>query len=284
MVAAIVAKLMAKNVEHRYQSAIGLRHDLQICWEQWAANQEIERFDLGMHDLSDRFTIPERLYGRELAIETLLASFARVSDGATELLLVAGGAGIGKTIVVHEIHKPITRQHGYFIKGKFDQFDRNLPLSAFVSALRDLIGQLLGESDTELACWKIAILQALGENAGIIVEVIPELAQIIGSQPPVGELSSAAAHHRFNLLFQNFIRVFATAEHPLVIFLDDLQWVDPASLRPIQLLMDGASTGYLMIIGTYRDNEVLPADPLLLTIAEISKSRSCIAALIENQQ
>ncbi len=279
MVSRIVAKLMAKNVEDRYQSAIGLQHDFQICWEQWQTKRSIDRFELGTRDLSDRFTIPERLYGRERAIETLLAAFERVSNGASELLLVAGSSGIGKTIVVNEIHQPITRQHGYFIKGKFDRFDRHLPLSAVVSALRDLVGQLLGESDAELACWKVALLQVLGDNASVIIDVIPELAQIIGTQPPAAELSGTAAHHRFNLLFQNFIRVFATAAHPLVIFLDDLQWIDPASLGLIQLLIAAVPTSHLLIIGTYRDNEVAPADPLRLTLAEIAKSSAIVTTI-----
>ncbi len=272
MVSRIVAKLMAKNVEDRYQSALGLQYDLQICAEQWQAKRSIDRFELATGDLSDRFTIPERLYGRESAIATLLAAFDRASDGASELLLVAGSSGTGKTSAVNEIHKPITRQHGYFIQGKFDKFDRGLPLSAFVRALRDLVGQLLGESDIELASWKLAILQALGENAGIIVDAIPELAQIVGTPPPAAELSGAAAQHRFDTLFQNLIRVFATVEHPLVIFLDDLQWADPTSLGLIQLLMTDAPPRYLLIIGAYRDNEVLPADLLLLTVAEIAKS------------
>jgi PAS domain S-box-containing protein len=279
MVSQIVAKLMAKNVEDRYQSALGLQYDLRVCAEQWQASGSIDRFALGARDLSDRFIIPERLYGRERATATLLAAFDRVSDGATELFLVAGSSGTGKTSVVNEIYQPITRQHGYFIQGKFGKFDRSLPLSAFVQALRDLVGQLLGESDAELASWKAAILQALGEQAGIIVDALPELAQIIGSQPPAPELSGTAAHHRFNLLFHNLIRVFATVEHPLVIFLDDLQWADPTSLGLVELLMTEAPTPHLLIIGAYRDNEVSPADPLLLTVAQIAKSSSLVTSI-----
>ncbi|HEY9806033.1 MAG TPA: AAA family ATPase, partial [Candidatus Obscuribacterales bacterium] len=225
MVAAIVKKLMAKNAENRYQSALGLRHDLAECLTQWKATGAIAPFELGQRDSCDSFTIPEKLYGRETEVAALLAAFERVAE-RSELMLVTGYSGIGKTSVVNEVHKPIVRQRGYFIKGKFDQFQRNIPLSAFVQAFRDLMQQLLSESDTQLAQWKTKILEALGENGQVILEVIPELEQIIGPQVAVPALAGEAAQNRFNLLFQNFIRVFATAEHPLVIFIDDLQWAD----------------------------------------------------------
>jgi serine/threonine protein kinase len=224
MVAAIITKLMSKNAEDRYQSALGLKHDLSQCLTQWKITGEIAEFELGQRDLSDRFLIPEKLYGRQAEVNTLLEAFERVADGASELMLVAGFSGIGKTAVVNEVHKPIVRQRGYFIKGKFDQFNRNIPLSAFVQALRDLMGQLLSESDAQLQTWKAKILSAVGDNGQVLIDVIPELELIIGQQPPVPELSGSAAQNRFNLLFQKFIEVFTTAEHPLVVFLDDLQW------------------------------------------------------------
>ena len=260
----IVAKLMAKNAEDRYQSALGLKHDLELCSTQW--QEGIPWFPLGQRDISDRFVISERLYGREAEVGELLSAFNCVSNGNTELLLVAGFSGIGKTAVINEVHKPIVRQRGYFIKGKFDQFGR-IPLSAFVQALRDLMGQLLSESDAQLEAWKSQILSAVGENGQVIVEVIPELEQIIGTQPPVPELSGSAAQNRFNLLFQKFIGVFATANHPLVVFIDDLQWADSASLNLIKLLMSAA--GYLLLLGAYRDNEVFPAHPLILALEQI---------------
>ncbi|MGI0490343.1 AAA family ATPase [Alkalinema pantanalense CENA528] len=272
MVAKIVAKLMAKNAEDRYQSALGLKHDLKHCLEQWNQTGTIPEFSLGQRDISDRFTIPEKLYGREAEVETLLNAFERVSQGATELMLVAGFSGIGKTAIVNEVHKPITRQNGYFIKGKFDQFNRNIPLSAFVQALRDLMGQLLSESDRQLQTWKTQILNALGDNGQVMIEVIPELERIIGAQPPAPELSGTAAQNRFNLLFQRFIQVFTTPEHPLVMFLDDLQWADSASLNLMQVLMTEASLGYLLLIGAYRDNEVFAAHPLMLTLDTIQKA------------
>ncbi|QIR36191.1 AAA family ATPase [Tolypothrix sp. PCC 7910] len=270
-IAQIVAKLMCKNAEDRYQSALGLKHDLAICLEQLNQTGHIQQFIIGQRDICDRFSIPEKLYGRETEVQTLLDAFARVSNGSSELLLVAGFSGIGKTAVVNEVHKPIVRQRGYFIKGKFDQYNRNIPFSAFVQAFRDLMGQLLSESDTQLKAWKAAILEALGDNAQVIIDVIPELECILGIQPLVAELSGTAAQNRFNLLFQKFTQVFTTPEHPLVMFLDDLQWADAASLKLMQLLMSEREQGYLLLIGAYRDNEVFPGHPLMLTLNEVSK-------------
>jgi predicted ATPase/signal transduction histidine kinase len=270
----IVSKLMAKNAENRYQSAIGLKFDLETCLHQWKETGKIACFKLGSRDLCDRFIIPEKLYGRESEVFSLLEAFERVSAGSAEMMLVAGFSGIGKTAVVNEVHKPIVRQRGYFIKGKFDQFQRNLPFSAFVQAFRDLMGQLLSETDTKVEQWKLEILAALGDSAQAIVEVIPELERIIGQQPPVPELSGSAAQNRFNLLFEKFIQVFTTKEHSLVIFLDDLQWADLASLNLIKLLISATDNGYLLLIGAYRDNEVFSAHPLMLTLAEIQKAEA----------
>lgn len=279
VISSIIAKLMAKMAEDRYQSALGLKHDLECCLQMWKASGRIDEFQLGLRDIPDRFTIPEKLYGRELEVETLLAAFDRVSAGKAEMMLVAGFSGIGKTAVVNEVHKPIVRQRGYFIKGKFDQFQRNIPFSALVQAFRDLMGQLLSESDAELQEWKANILSALGENAQVIVEVIPELEGIIGKQPPVPELTGSAAQNRFNLLLQKFIRVFTTKEHPLVIFIDDLQWADNASLNLMELLMSDTDSSYLLFLGAYRDNEVSPDHPLVLTLEEISKAGAIVNSI-----
>ncbi|MEH2261799.1 ATP-binding sensor histidine kinase [Nostoc sp.] len=272
----IVHKLMAKNAEDRYQSALGLKHDLHLCIKQLKEIAKIEHFSIGKRDISDRFAIPEKLYGREQEVKILLEGFERVANGASEFMLVAGFSGIGKTAVVNEVHKPIVRQRGYFIKGKYDQFNRNIPLSAFVQAFRDLMGQLLGESDSQLKQWKNRILTALGENAQVIIEVIPELEQIIGQQSPVVELSGSASQNRFNLLFQKFIQVFTTVTHPLVMFLDDLQWADSASLNLIQVLIGQRESGYMLLIGAYRDNEVSLAHPLILTLEEIKKAGTTV--------
>ncbi|MBP0021672.1 MAG: AAA family ATPase [Cyanobacteria bacterium SBLK] len=303
----IVSKLMAKNAEDRYQSALGLKHDLERCWVQYRETQEIEPFELGERDLCDRFNIPEKLYGREEEVKILLAAFERVSGrGASErrsvgasgesrlqtlpsslaspaspsgLLLVAGFSGIGKTAVINEVHKPIVEARGYFIKGKFDQFNRNIPFSAFVQAFRDLMGQLLGESDSELHAWKENILEAVGENGQVLIDVIPELQRIIGEQSPVPELSGSAAQNRFNLLLQKFIAVFTTKEHPLTLFIDDLQWADSASLNLLKVLMGDSQTKYLLLLGAYRDNEVFPAHPLMLTLAGLENATITLAPL-----
>ncbi|TAD97429.1 MAG: serine/threonine-protein kinase PknK [Oscillatoriales cyanobacterium] len=378
----IVSKLMEKNAENRYQSALGLKHDLEICQAQLQETGEIKAFVLGECDICDRFIILEKLYGRKTEVAELLAAFDRVANphsqaeygsqapprnkyqealpplsvpilsqlnreaeplemryqaergnegnegiepgnegtegsplikglnreaeplemryqaepgnegnegkegsplikggwggsnlSRSELMLVAGFSGIGKTVVVNEVHKPIVRQRGYFIKGKYDQFQRNIPFSAFVQAFRDLTEQLLSESDAKLQEWQTKILKAVGENGQVVVEVIPELEQIIGKQQPVSELLGSAAENRFNLVFQKFISVFATKEHPLVIFLDDLQWSDSASLKLMQLLMSEKDSQNLLVIGAYRDNEVSPVHPFMLAVAEMEKAQ-----------
>ncbi|OUL20156.1 histidine kinase [Nostoc sp. RF31YmG] len=275
----IIMKLMAKNAEDRYQSALGLKHDLELCLTQWQKTGKIEPFEIGQRDVCDRFLIPEKLYGRQAEVQTLLNAFERVASNTnsrSEVMLVAGFSGIGKTAVVNEVHKPIVRQRGYFIKGKFDQFQRNIPFSAFVQALRDLMGQLLTETDIQLEQWRTQILSTLGDNAQVIVEVIPELELIIGKQPPAIELFGIAAQNRFNLLFKKFIQVFTTPKHPLVIFLDDLQWADSASLRLMQLLMSEAETDYLLLIGAYRDHEVSSVHPLMLAVDKINKAKAIV--------
>jgi predicted ATPase/signal transduction histidine kinase len=272
--AQIVAKLMAKNAEDRYQSALGLKQDLHNCLTQLEETGKISPFEIATRDLCDRFTIPEKLYGREKEVSQLLTAFDRVSIGHPEMMLVAGFSGIGKTAVINEVHKPIIRQRGYFIKGKYDQFQRHIPFSAFVQAFRDLIGQLLSESDDQLQSWKNQILTALGNNGQVLIDVIPELEKIVGKQPPATELSGTAAQNRFNLLLQKFVRIFTRKEHPLVMFLDDLQWADSASLNLLKLLMQ--DPGHLLILGAYRDNELSPVHPFILTVDEIVKAGATV--------
>jgi predicted ATPase/signal transduction histidine kinase len=273
----IVNKLMSKNAENRYQTALGIKHDLEKCLVQLQTTGEIETFELGKRDISDRFIIPEKLYGREKEVNQLLTAFERVSTGASEMMLVAGFSGIGKTAVVNEVHKPIVRQRGYFIKGKYDQFNRNIPFSAFVQAFRDLMGQLLSESDEQLQIWKAQIIEVVGDHGQILIDVIPELENIIGKQPPATELSGNAAQNRFNLLLQKFVQVFTSKEHPLVMFLDDWQWSDSASLNLLKIVMQG--TGYLLILGAYRDNEVSSVHPFMLTVDEIVKNGATVKTI-----
>ncbi|MDP5016106.1 MAG: serine/threonine-protein kinase PknK, partial [Dolichospermum sp.] len=269
ILADIIIKLMAKNPDERYQTARGIRNDLEICQQMLLTQGEICNFELAKRDICDRFLIPEKLYGREQEIITLLKAFENVSNGSKELMLVVGFSGIGKTAVVNEVHQPIVRKKGYFISGKYDQFQRNIPFSALVQAFRSLMKQLLTENTMQLEKWKVKILSALGEQAQVIIDVIPELENIIGQQLAVPELTGNASENRFNLLFGKFIQLFATSEHPLVIFLDDLQWADIASLKLIKLLMSGKDTKYLLLIGAYRDNEVKLEHPLITTLDDI---------------
>ena len=269
----IVLKLMAKTAQERYQTAFGLKHDLEKCRHELTTGS-IQYFTLGDRDICDRFLIPEKLYGRSEDVATILATFARVSAGAKELILVAGFCGIGKTALVQEVHIPILKQRGYFIKGKFDQLQRHIPAIALIQALQNLIKQLLTETQAQLQNWKTYILLALGDNGQVIVDVLPELELLIGKQAPVRELTPSAAEHRFRLLFTKFIQIFATSAHPLVIFIDDLQWADSASLKLLQLLLTTADTTHLLVIGAYRDHEVGPIHPLMLTLTEIQQNAS----------
>ena len=212
-------------------------------------------------------------------MQRLLGAFDRAAQGTAELMLVAGFSGIGKTAVINEIHKPIVRQRGYFIKGKFDQFNRDVPFSAFVQAFQTLMGQLLSEPDGDLARWKGKILAALGDNGQVLTDVIPELEQVIAPQPSAPPLAGPAAQNRFHRLFQKFIAVFTDAQHPLVIFLDDLQWADPASLNLMKVLMGDRAQGYLLLLGAYRDNEVFPTHPLMLPLVDMGQQDTPISTL-----
>ncbi|BAZ21459.1 serine/threonine protein kinase and signal transduction histidine kinase with GAF and PAS/PAC sensor [Kalymmatonema gypsitolerans NIES-4073] len=261
----IVMKLMGKTAEERYQSAWGLKADLEECLHQLQTTGNIEPFLLGSTDISDKFQISQKLYGREAEVETLLRAFERVAL-SSEMMLVAGYSGVGKSALVQEIYKPITEKRGYFLTGKFDQFKRNIPYSAIVSAFAGLVQQLLTETEAQLEQWREKLRCALGSNGQVIIDVLPEVELIVGKQPSVPELGAAESQNRFNLVFQNFIRTFCIKEHPLVIFLDDLQWADSASLKLIDLMMTDADTRYLFLIGAYRDNEVNSTHPLMMTV------------------
>lgn len=279
-ISAIVMKLLEKNAEERYQSAFGLKADLEKCLKALEIAEIVENFTPGEVDKSGQFLIPQKLYGREKEVETLLEAFDRISTGKSEMILVSGYSGIGKTSIVNEVHKPIVRQRGYFISGKFDQFKRNIPYAAIIQAFQELIRQLLTENSPNIALWKDKILSALGQNAQVIIDVIPELELITGKQPAVAQLGPAESQNRFNRLFKKFIHVFTNKEHPLVVFLDDLQWADSASLKLIQLLVSDTETQHLLMIGAYRDNEVSPSHPLIQILNEIEKADVIINNII----
>ncbi len=268
----IVMKLLEKNAEDRYQSAYGLKADLEFCLANLDNINLISDFKAGRHDISDRFQVPQKLYGRKKGCDTLIRAFERCSTGKSELLLVTGSAGVGKSALVHEIHKPMTAIRGHFISGKFDQFQRNIPYSALTLAFNQFCNLLLTESPETLAIWKRKILDAVGGNGQIIIDVIPRLELVIGTQQAVTEVGLQEARNRFALSFQFFMQAISGSEHPLVLFIDDLQWVDSASLDLLEQLLANPRSHHLLVIGAYRDNEVTPAHPLLRTLEEIEKA------------
>ncbi len=278
-VSAIIMKLLAKAAEDRYQTAAGLEHDLLCCLGKVPG--QIDAFPLGERDVADRLLIPEKLYGREHEISTLLASFGRsINSGAPELVLVSGYSGIGKSSVVNELHKLLVPAHGLFASGKFDQYKRDIPYSTLAQAFQSLIRPLLGKSDLELAGWREAFREALGPNGRLIIDLVPELKLIVGEQPPVPELPPHDAQRRFQLVFRRFLAAFARREHPLALFLDDLQWLDSATLDLLENLLTQPDVQHLMLIGAYRDNEVNSAHPLSRKLEAIRKAGAVVHEII----
>jgi len=272
-ISGIITKLLAKTAEERYQTAAGLESDLCRCLAEWDSERHIREFLLGEHDTPDRLLIPERLYGRQREVETLLASFERVvNSGTPELVLVSGYSGIGKSAVVNELHKVLVPLRGLFASGKFDQYKRDIPYSTIAQAFQSLIRVLLTKSEDELKGWREALREALGSNGLLIVDLVPELKLIVGEQPPVPDLDPQDAQRRFQLVFTRFISVFARPEHPLALFLDDLQWLDPATLDLLADLLTGSDLQHLMLIGAYRDNEVDAMHPLVRKLEVVRNS------------
>ncbi|MGA8262686.1 MAG: AAA family ATPase [Arenicellales bacterium] len=260
----IIMRLLAKNAEERYQSAAGVERDLGRCLSEWEAQDRISDFSLGENDIPDRLMIPEKLYGRDREIETLLNAFDRiVAGGRPELVLVSGYSGIGKSAVVNELHKPLVPPRGLFASGKFDQYKRDIPYATLAQAFQSLIRPLLSKGEEELRKWRDALHEALDPNGLLIVELVPELKHIIGEQPPVPELPPKDAQGRFQLIFRRFISVFARPESPLALFLDDLQWLDAATLDLLEDLLSRTDMKHLLLIGAYRDNEVNSTHPLM---------------------
>jgi PAS domain S-box-containing protein len=269
-VSAIVMKLLAKTAEERYQTAGGVEHDLRRCLDEWEARRRIDEFPLGGHDTPDRLVIPEKLYGRSNEIAASLEAFEHmVGSGRPRLLLISGYSGIGKSSVVNELHRALVPSRALFASGKFDQYKRDIPYATLAQAFQDLVRTLLAESETELAGWREALQQALGPNAALIVDLVPEVKLIIGEPAPVIELPPQDAQRRFQLLFRRFIGVFAQPEHPLVLFLDDLQWLDAATLDLLEQVLIEGDGGHLLLIGAYRDNEVDTGHPLARRLAAI---------------
>ncbi|HJW45587.1 MAG TPA: AAA family ATPase, partial [Lysobacter sp.] len=273
-------KLLAKTAEERYQTAAGAESDLRRCLAEWEIQRRIDEFPPGEHDTPDRLLIPEKLYGRASEIDTLLASFDRiVAGGRPELVLVSGYSGIGKSSVVNELHKPLVPPRGLFASGKFDQYKRDIPYATLAQAFQSLIRLLLSKSEEELSRWRAALHEALDPNGLLIVDLVPELKLIIGEQPPVPELPPQDAQRRFQLVFRRFISVF-TREHPLALFLDDLQWLDAATLDLMEDLLTQPDVRHLMLIGAYRDNEVNPAHPLMRKLEAMRQAGAILQDIV----
>ena len=280
-VSAIIMRLLAKTPEERYQTAAGADIDLRRCLAEWETQGRIDEFVPGIHDTPDRLLIPEKLYGRAREIDTLLSAFDRVVAGRKpELVLVSGYSGIGKSALVNELHKPLVPPRGLFASGKFDQYKRDIPYATLAQAFQSLIRPLLSKSEQELSKWRDALRDALDPNGLLIVDLVPELKLIIGEQPPVPELPLQEAQSRFQLVFRRFIRVFARPEHPLALFLDDLQWLDAATLDLLEDLLTRPDVQHLLLIGAYRDNEVDPTHPLMRKLEAMGQAGAVLQNIV----
>jgi PAS domain S-box-containing protein len=263
VVSALVMKLLAKTAEDRYQTATGVAGDLRRCLAEWERRHRIDDFPLGDYDTPDRLLIPEKLYGRAREIEALLAALDRaLQSGEPALVLVSGPAGIGKSSVVYELHKALVPSRGQFAAGKVDQYKRDIPYAMLAQAFQSLIRSVLGKNDVELAGWRDALQAALGMNGRLMIELVPELKLVIGEQPPVPPLPLQDAQRRFRLVLRRFISVFARPDHPLVLFLDDLQWLDAATLDLLEDLLTRPDTPHLLLIGACRSNDGMTDHPL----------------------
>ncbi len=267
----ILLKLLAKDADARYQTARGLRADLDrlLRLHTESPSAHLPTFPLAKRDHAGTLVLCQRLYGREAEIESLLAAFSQVTQGASELLLVRGYSGVGKSALVREIYRPVTESRGFFVSGKYDQLTRNVPYTAFLQAFRSLLSQILTYSEEQVAAWQKRLHAALGKNGQVIVDVLPELAHIIGPQPEVARLEGREASNRFHVVFQQFVAAFAASEHPLTLFLDDLQWADEASFSLLEMLVTSPSSRHTLIIGAYRENEVNAAHPLSLLLRDL---------------
>jgi PAS domain S-box-containing protein len=280
-ISAVISKLMSKNAEDRYQTAAAVEADLRRCLSEWESHGQIDLFPLGADDVPDRLLIPERLYGREYELDTLLRAFDGVlASGKPALVLVSGYSGIGKSSVVNELHRTLVPQRGLFASGKFDQYKRDIPYATLAQAFRSLVLTILSQSDTELAHWRDSLQEAVGANGQLIVNLIPEVELVLGKQPHISDLPLQDSQNRFQMVFQSFLCAFARPEHPLVLFLDDLQWMDTATLELLEHLATDSDVRYLLLVGAYRSNEISPSHPLTQTLAAIQKAKITVREIV----
>ncbi|MDO9262847.1 MAG: AAA family ATPase, partial [Desulfosalsimonadaceae bacterium] len=276
----IVMKLLAKTMGDRYQSGYGAMADFMECARQLQETGEILPFDPGRQDIAASLDVPEKILGREKEIRLLAAAFERTANGGNEIFLVGGPPGIGKSALIFELQKFVMAKRAYFITGKAEPYKRNTPYYPIIQAFTELARQVLCEPDASINLWKKNILQAVGGNSRLITDLVPDLEHVIGPQPEIAPFGSAVAHHRINYVFKEFVKVFAAPAHPLVIFIDDLQWADTASLNFIQSLSAAPEEiGHLLILGAYQDNAVNDSHPLMRTIDFAEKNRVSVSRI-----
>jgi energy-coupling factor transporter ATP-binding protein EcfA2 len=280
-ISAIIMRLLSKTAEKRYQTAAGVEADLQRCLEALDTLGRIEKFPLCAHDMSDRIPIPEKLYGRDAEREVLLDAFDRVvTTGRAELVLVSGYSGIGKSSIVNELHKVMVPPRGIFVSGKVDRHKQDIPYAAMAQAFQSLVRQILSKNEREVEYWRDALRKAATIHGQLLVNLIPELELLIGKQPPVPDLPLQDAQNRFQLVFARFLGVFARAEHPLALFLDDLHWLDTATLELLKYLVTELELRHLLLVGAYRDNEVSPSHPLVRTLEKIRNNGAPVQEIV----
>lgn len=272
----IIMKLMSKNPEERYNDPLALKYDISNCLNQLISNGRIDNFQIGQKDILIQLHIPQKIYGRKKELQKLLATFDRVQNGRSELLLISGYSGTGKSTLVDELRKSIAGKNAYYSTGKFDQNKHNIPYFALTQVLQSLMKHILTQKEETILLWKEKILNGIGQNSQLMIDLIPNLELIIGKQPPVVELFPAEAENRFNMVFQKFIGLFARKGYPLIIFLDDLQWADLSSLKLVEILLSNYDSHHILVIGAYRDNEVDNTHPVHTMINEIKKSGAVI--------
>lgn len=280
-ISAVIMKLLAKTPEDRYQTAAGVDADLRRCLEPYQRAVGIEPFALAAHDIPDVLRIAEQLYGREQSIQALLAAFERVAAaGDSELMFVSGYSGVGKSSVVNELRKALSLSKAIFAAGKCDQFKRHIPYGTLAQALQSLVQMVLRSSEAELARWRDSIRRAVDPNGQLIASLVPELELVIGKQAPVPDLPPQDSRNRFQMVFRSFLNLFARPEQPLVLFLDDLQWIDGATLSLLEDLVGQRETRHLLLVGAYRDNEVGPTHPLAHTLDALRRTGTRVNEIV----